>query len=219
MRWTQEEIVDVIDLLKSGHSYKEISIIKNRSYDSIRGILNNNGEKCSNYIKKREEIICLGCGEKFNDIKSNKRKFCSKSCNASYNNKLRNKIECKVCLNCSKELKKDQHYKVRKYCNHICQNLYRRKSINERIENGDISLYEKNYKKYLIEKYGEKCMECSWDKIHPKTGVVPIQLEHIDGNSINNNLDNLKLLCPNCHSLTLTFGALNKGNGRKNRKR
>ena len=44
-------------------------------------------------------------------------------------------------------------------------------------------------------------------------------MEHIDGNSENNNIENLELLCPNCHSLTPTFGALNKGKGRKNRKR
>lgn len=62
-------------------------------------------------------------------------------------------------------------------------------------------------------------MKCGWSKINPTTGKVPIQLEHIDGNSENNSLDNLKLLCPNCHSLTSTYGALNKGNGRKNRKR
>jgi 5-methylcytosine-specific restriction endonuclease McrA len=72
-------------------------------------------------------------------------------------------------------------------------------------------------KKYLIEKYGEKCMECGWDEKHPITGNVPIELEHIDGNSKNNELKNLKLLCPNCHSLTPTYKALNKGNGRHNR--
>jgi 5-methylcytosine-specific restriction endonuclease McrA len=62
-------------------------------------------------------------------------------------------------------------------------------------------------------------MECQWNKKHKITNKVPIQLEHIDGDSKNNSLDNLKLLCPNCHSLTDTYGALNKGKGRKNRKR
>ena len=89
--------------------------------------------------------------------------------------------------------------------------------IFERIESGDVTLYEKQYKKYLIYKYGNKCMECGWCKVHPKTGNVPIQLEHIDGHSENNSLPNLKLLCPNCHSLTPTYGFLNKGNGRKKR--
>jgi predicted HNH restriction endonuclease len=60
-------------------------------------------------------------------------------------------------------------------------------------------------------------MQCGWDKINLHTNKVPIELEHIDGNSTNNELSNLKLLCPNCHSLTSTYKALNKGNGRHKR--
>jgi len=57
-------------------------------------------------------------------------------------------------------------------------------------------------------------MECGWDKRNPLSNKIPIELEHIDGNSENNMLENLKLLCPNCHSLTPTYKALNTGNGR-----
>ena len=34
---------------------------------------------------------------------------------------------------------------------------------------------------------------------------MPIELEHIDGNNNNNNLSNLTIVCPNCHSLTDTY--------------
>jgi len=34
---------------------------------------------------------------------------------------------------------------------------------------------------------------------------IPLELDHIDGNSSNNILSNLRLLCPNCHSLTPTY--------------
>ena len=34
---------------------------------------------------------------------------------------------------------------------------------------------------------------------------IPLELDHIDGNHKNNVLSNLRLLCPNCHSLTPTF--------------
>jgi 5-methylcytosine-specific restriction endonuclease McrA len=121
----------------------------------------------------------------------------------------------KICPFCSKEVIKRNN----KYCNSICQISHVKKIIHEKIENGDTTLYEKTYKNYLISKFGNKCMECGWDKVHPITNKVPIQLEHIDGDSTNNSIENLKLLCPNCHSLTPTYGALNKGNGRKNRKR
>lgn len=31
---------------------------------------------------------------------------------------------------------------------------------------------------------------------------IPLELHHIDGNHNNNNLNNIQLLCPNCHALT-----------------
>lgn len=69
-------------------------------------------------------------------------------------------------------------------------------------------------KRYMIRKYGEKCMLCNWAEINIFTGNIPIELEHIDGNFKNNNEENLKLLCPNCHSLTKTYKNGNMGNGR-----
>lgn len=64
--------------------------------------------------------------------------------------------------------------------------------------------------RYLREKYDNKCQLCGWNKINECTGKVPLQIHHIDGNHYNNEESNLQLLCPNCHSLTPTFGALNK---------
>jgi 5-methylcytosine-specific restriction endonuclease McrA len=61
-------------------------------------------------------------------------------------------------------------------------------------------------------------MECGWSKQNPFTKTIPIELEHIDGNSENNTLENVKLLCPSCHSLTPTYKNANKGNGRFNRR-
>ena len=61
-------------------------------------------------------------------------------------------------------------------------------------------------------------MKCGWHETNPISGFIPIQLEHKDGNSENHNLNNLELLCPNHHSLTPTFGILNKGNGRERRR-
>lgn len=61
-------------------------------------------------------------------------------------------------------------------------------------------------------------MECGWCEVNPISGKVPIELEHIDGDSNNNSLENLKLLCPNHHSLTPTYKYLNKGKGRHSRR-
>ncbi len=83
---------------------------------------------------------------------------------------------------------------------------------------GDTTLDFRQYKKYLIHKHGEECMECGWGETNPYSSKVPIELEHIDGDGSNNSLDNLKLLCPNCHSLTPTYKSLNIGKGRHKRR-
>lgn len=44
---------------------------------------------------------------------------------------------------------------------------------------------------------------------------IGLELEHIDGNPINNTLDNLRFLCPNCHATTSTYRGRNKKNHHK----
>jgi hypothetical protein len=70
-------------------------------------------------------------------------------------------------------------------------------------------------RRYLFEKYDNACSCCGWKKINSFTGKIPLEVDHIDGNSNNNIESNLRLLCPNCHSLTPNFRNLNKGMGMK----
>ena len=44
---------------------------------------------------------------------------------------------------------------------------------------------------------------------------IPLQVHHIDGDGINNDLGNLQLLCPNCHALTDNFCGKNQKNNEK----
>ncbi len=116
------------------------------------------------------------------------------------------------CLHCGEENKWGRT-KVNKFCNNKCQGLF--KWFNEtvpRIENGECTVHSKNVlKRYIIEKHGEKCDVCGigaeWQG-KPMT----LQLDHIDGDSDNNTVGNLRLICPNCHSQTDTFGSKGKGN-------
>jgi hypothetical protein len=39
---------------------------------------------------------------------------------------------------------------------------------------------------------------------------MPLELDHIDGDKSNNRLDNLRMLCPNCHAFTPTYRGKNR---------
>ena len=55
---------------------------------------------------------------------------------------------------------------------------------------------------------------CKGKNVSPGRPQVPLTINHKDGDWRNSVEDNLEVLCPNCHSLTPTYGALNMGNGR-----
>ena len=54
----------------------------------------------------------------------------------------------------------------------------------------------------------QRCYNCGLMKW--LEGIIPLELEHIDGNTRNNLRENLTLLCPNCHALTPTYRGKNK---------
>ena len=266
-RWSKEDAEKSIAFLKNGKSYKEISKELNRTAKAIKVFLNRNGN--SFLAEQKTKKKCLCCNKEFNTTIKSEKKFCNKSCSATYNNKLRkvnyNKTKSVCCIACNKEIEvnirtpnknckcdacsskkvtknrenrrilKEKYYNLKLdnkcincgkdlkdknnfFCNNTCCGEFKLKQKFKEIESGNIKLSPRIYKLYLIEKHGEKCMECGWAEKNKVSNTIPIELEHVDGNSENNSLSNLKLLCPNCHSLTPTYRFLNVGNGRYKRK-
>lgn len=113
-----------------------------------------------------------------------------------------------------------------KYCSNRCQiDCQHMKWVGlwkQGKTQGNIGITARNIsthlRKYLVEKFKNKCSVCGWCKKHPVTGQIPLEIDHIDGNSENNQENNLRLICPNCHALTPFFKNLNRGKGRKWRK-
>ena len=149
---------------------------------------------------------CLNCKKETKNAK-----FCCLSCSAIYNNNVghwREKhgiLKSKHnCLNCGVVISS-------KYCSAKCQQEYQTK---QKISDGTAS--PRTIKRYLTEQHGNKCWVCGITEWNNKPIVM--ELEHNDGNSENNNLSNLSLICPNCHSQTPTYKGANRGNGRHYRR-
>lgn len=173
--------------------------------------------------------ICAKCGKEFPEkIKIDgiwrdlrKRKNCLECSPFGVQTGGRKKIakeEYGKCLFCGKPLA--TRYQ-KKYCSNQCQRDYEYQEFITKWKKGEVSgtkgdawIDTSGYiRRYIFEKFDNKCAECGWSRVNPFTGTLPLEIEHIDGDSMNNKEENLTLLCPNCHSLTKTYRGANKGHG------
>lgn len=53
-----------------------------------------------------------------------------------------------------------------------------------------------------------ECEKCGW-AMKSEDGRLPLELDHINGDAHDNRLENLRILCPNCHSLQVTHRGRN----------
>lgn len=183
-------------------------------------------------------IVCKNCNSPISYDDRHIKIFCNQSCAATFNNKIRitkasqNKINIIKCeeigLNKKTSIKRQCNFcniefdliklsSPKKYCSASC----RSKQIHEQklvdIENGVYTVKSnKQYKSYLISKHGHKCQMCSFTEWGGKP--ILLILDHIDGNSDNFKLENLRVICSNCDTLTSTYKGRNKGKGRFSRK-
>jgi hypothetical protein len=56
--------------------------------------------------------------------------------------------------------------------------------------------------------FQRRCSKCSREVWEGKP--IPIQLDHINGDNHDNRLENLRIICPNCHAQTPTYCGRNK---------
>lgn len=76
------------------------------------------------------------------------------------------------------------------------------------IINSDFQSYKLKNRLFKAKLKLPQCEECGWAK-KSNDGRLPLELDHINGHSRDNRLKNLRILCPNCHSLQPTHRGRN----------
>jgi hypothetical protein len=70
---------------------------------------------------------------------------------------------------------------------------------------GSNSLRKRLIREGIKEHKCECCGITEWNSF-----PTPLELDHINGNHFDNRLENLRILCPNCHAQTPTYRGKNK---------
>lgn len=189
---------------------------KNKIRSSINNFLSDSGYKKRTRNNAREIIdgvpqnICKKCGYK----------WCDKSIRT-------------VCDTCKKEHKHNKYVKffrtpkstcivcgnpcVNKFCSVLCSSNEVKRKTFLKIESGVYkSSNPTQYKRYLIETRGHQCEICKQTEWMGQP--IPLVMDHINGRSSENNLDNLRLVCGNCDMQLPTYKSKNKNSDRKSRK-
>lgn len=181
------------------------------------------------YLKTREALVrhqecqqreaklkwigkkCKFCGRA---IPYDKREngFCNHSCARRFYWGGRDRTGRK-CLDCGVSLKHWQEL----YCSHKCEKTHRWRIVKDQIGKAQAVLTDHAGKRYLVERDGRRCSICGLPEWRGQS--IPIVLDHVNGNSEDRTLGNLRLVCPNCDAQLPTYKGRNIGNGRYYRRK
>jgi hypothetical protein len=172
-------------------------------------------ERIEEYYKNPK--FCLYCNKTLEYKNHNQKIFCNGSCSAKHNNRIRGYEAHKKlddCIVCNSKIKKGG----KKYCSLKCIQVDKWKERKIEIEKNNRVTGVKQARRYLLEIHGNKCAmpHCGISEWHGKP--VLLICDHINGNSDDWSLQNLRMICSNCDAQTEFYKARNKGNGRHSRR-
>jgi len=146
-------------------------------------------------MKKQIKLHCFHCNKEFlrniserkQALKRGNKPYCSKECSVIATSTAIT-VKCKHCNKRIKrtpsQIKKSKQF----FCSHKCAAYITKNS--KYIDGNSI------YRKLAFNNYKHKCNNCAYNIIEA------LQVHHIDNNRQNNELNNLIILCANCHILT-----------------
>lgn len=172
-------------------------------YEKNKAFLLSRSAKMADEARRRYEKspkLCKQCGHML-PYEDRANTYCNHSCAAKYANGRRKTKRCQCGVTIARH---------RSYCEKC-----RAAGFGSNRCTLETAQTDAARRRCLVRMRGHRCEECGLSEWLGKP--IPLQLDHLDGNSDNNSEGNLRLLCPNCHALTPNFMGRNKNN--KNSKR
>ena len=178
-----------------------------------------------NYYKAPN--ICKYCNVIIQYEKKETQKiYCSRKCSLLDNKEIMNIHRTKHGEYCDKQCRICNKISKYKTCSYSCRTELSRINRMNKLKNNLFPNTPSNgntIRKALIDIRGVRCESCNLSKWNIKNILsnqsietdIPLTLHHMDGNASNNRIENLQLLCWNCHSLTDNYGSRNKNSARR----
>ncbi len=147
---------------------------------------------------------CVECKREFDailsDVKRGRGKFCSQSCRSKFHGKRAKVVHDPnlTCALCGEEfyraprLQRSRHGFY--FCSRSCKDKAQKIGGIKEIMPDHYDNHKSTYRAFALREKENKCERCNYDKIK---GIL--EVHHRDRNRSNNELENLEILCPNCH--------------------
>lgn len=151
--------------------------------------------------------VCVGCRKSFEaSLKEHRRgnaNFCSRSCVASHTGRARaalNTPNC-VCAQCGQEFyrnasKQSISKSGLQFCSRICKDVAQRIGGLAAIQPSHYGDNTSEYRVLALRELPNECARCGYDE-----HLAALIVHHKDTDRSNNSLENLEILCANCHAI------------------
>jgi len=185
---------------------------KNRSFKKVNcqfcqkilRVANKKQHETSCYLNPNNLRLCPSCKD---PIKNKDNTYCSKRCSSSIERKQKHShtTRNKISIAMKKRWRKGPHISKEKLKTITKKAIEKQKQNREKLyKYGNWEELPLTYKRRkVLEEQDGKCAICKIGEWQGQS--LTLHFDHIDGNSKNDSRENVRFLCPNCHSQTETY--------------